>query len=292
MGISGMIGHKMFQVLNKNFPQAVFATTRTHQKELSEILSIESPKLFDLELTNQNQIQAVLEKVKPSVVINCTGITIRKLKTETPETVYAVNSVAPKIISFWCEQNNAKYIHFSTDCVFDGAKGSYSETDCPTATDLYGRSKYLGEIQSPSSLILRVPVIGRELFSKTELLEWFLSQKNKKISGYSEVYYSGMTTTRLAEEVTHLIKNFPELRGLYHISTEKISKYDLLVQLNQVFKNQTEITKDSSRKSDKSLACDKYMAKTKFTKPSWKQMLPEIYNENDFYERAQNVLSR
>ena len=288
-----MIGHKVFQILNKNFPDCVVATTRTHKKELVEILSAKDTQIFEgLDLVNQNQIHELLDKVKPTIVINCAGITIRKLQTVSPETTYLVNSVAPKIISFWCEQNKAKYIHFSTDCVFDGLKGNYSENDCPTATDLYGRSKYLGEVQTSTSLILRVPVIGRELFSKTELLEWFISQKNKKISGYAEVFYSGMTTNRLAEEIVHILKTFPNLNGLYQISTEKISKFELLSQLNEVLKNNTEISKDASKKSDKSLKCDKYIGRTKFIKPLWKQMLIEQSNENEFYERAKNVLSR
>ncbi len=284
IGASGMLGHKMFQVLSSEFNNNVYGTIRRSKNELLNFDFM--PRYHYIEnadVENTEDILAAIDQVSPQVIINCAGVTLRKSDNSSLEKNYSINSYLPKVLSLWCENNKCKLIHFSTDCVFDGSKGNYVENDFPTATDVYGRSKYLGEVSHPNVLTLRLSIIGREIFNKSELLEWFLSQKNKKISGYSEVYYTGVTTHFLAHEVLRIIKEHPDLFGLYHIASEKISKFELLQLANQIFDNQTLIADDKSTKSDKSLCCDKYIQKTNFIKPSWTSMLLDLKNDPTGY---------
>lgn len=288
LGVTGMLGHKMLQTLEKAFPGQVYGFMRGSKARLIPFNLVSADHLIEnVDVENTSSLIKALNSLKPQYVINCTGITIRKLERDSIQKNFAINSVVPQILSFWCNQNQAKLIHFSTDCVFNGERGNYSESDMPDAEDVYGRSKYLGETpHHPSALTIRLSIVGRELFGKTELIEWFLSQRNKTISGYSEVYYSGVTTNFASREVVRIIQKFPNLSGLYQVSSEKISKYDLLVIANKVFKANVEIKNDASKKSDKSLNCDLYIKATQFTKPRWQDMLTELAEDTAHYEKV------
>ncbi len=276
IGATGMLGHKMLQILGHEFPQRVYGTLRGSKTKLEKFNFVPGPHLFEnVDIEKLDDVISLLSKLKPTFIINCTGITLRKVENADVEKNYFINAFFPRTIDLWCQSNDAKLIHFSTDCVFDGKKGNYLEKDLPTARDVYGMSKFLGEV-TEASLTLRLSIVGREIFGKTELIEWFLSQKNKTVSGFSEVYYSGVTTNFVAQEVIRLIKNYPNLCGLYHIASNRISKYELLTLANRIFQNQTEIIKDATKHSDKSLNCDKYVQATKFQKPDWEQMLQSL----------------
>ena len=284
IGATGMLGHKMLQVLSSDFENSVYGTIRKNKNEILKFDFIPNYNYIEnVDIENIENILSTLDRIRPQVIINCTGVTLRKTDNSSLEKNYSVNAYFPKILSLWCENNRSKLIHFSTDCVFDGSKGNYTESDYPTANDIYGRSKFLGEISHPNVLTLRLSIIGREIFNQSELLEWFLSQKNKKISGYSDVFYTGVTTNFLATEVVRIIKKFPELYGLYHLGSEKISKFELLQMANKIFDNQTLIFEDKSKKSDKSLCCDKYIKKTNFIKPNWVSMLQDLKNDTTSY---------
>lgn len=286
IGATGMLGHKMLQILGKAFPKKVYGTVRGSKDRLASYQFVAADHLIEnRDVENSEAVIETLNQVKPQYVINCVGVTLRKADHDSVQKNYTLNAVLPHVLSFWCHQNQAKLIHFSTDCVFDGAKGNYSESDLPNASDVYGRSKFLGETHHhPSALTLRLSIAGRELFGKTELLEWFLAQKNKSIHGFSEVYYSGVTTNFIAQEVVRLIQNYPLLSGVFQVSSEKISKYELLLLANQIFDTKAEIQKDPSKKSDKSLNCDKYITMTKFIKPRWEDMLKEVAQDSVDYD--------
>ncbi len=279
-GISGMLGHKVWEVLNSEFPNAVYGTVRKSKSELSSFPVFNSTRIVEnVDIQNTRRVINVLDEISPDVIVNCTGVTLRKEDNSNVTKNMEVNGLFPRLVSMWARNNNSRFIHFSTDCVFDGKAGNYVETDYPTASDTYGVCKYLGEVAETNSLTLRVSIVGRELFNKTELVEWFLAQKGKTISGYSEVYYTGLTTNFLAREVVRLIKKFPALTGLYHISSEKISKYELLNLLNVAFDNNVKINSDSSKISDKSLNCEKYTIATGFERPSWRSMIQELISD-------------
>ncbi len=265
----------------------VFGTLRGKKSLITRFNLVPTENLIEeVDVDESEKFIQLLDKLRPNFVINCTGITIRNADHLNSEKNYRINSFFPRILSLWCQNNQARLITFSTDCVFDGTKGNYSEADFPTELSIYGQSKFLGEVTDENSLTLRVSVIGREIFGKTELLEWFLAHKNKIVQGYSEVFYSGLTTNFLAQEVVRIIKSYPTLSGRYQIACEKISKFELLSLVNKIFDNRTEIIKNSSKKADKSLNCDKYISMTKFVKPEWEVMLTEMRNDQFRYERV------
>ena len=281
LGGAGMLGHQIYLKTREAFGASnVALTLRKAQIQYEKFGIFNDAKVFDnLDILDFSNVLKILDQFKPQVVINCIGLTLRKKELADIEKCYSVNGVLPHKIAMWGQFNNCKIIHFSTDCVFDGSQGNYKETDVPTALDSYGQSKFLGEIQSPNSLTLRLSIVGRELEAKTELVEWFLSQKGKTIQGYSNAIYSGLTTNFVAHEVVKIIKNFPKLSGLYHLASEPISKFELLKIVNQVYSTKIEIIENSNYKSDKSLNSDRYSSATGFVKPKWQDLILQMKNE-------------
>jgi dTDP-4-dehydrorhamnose reductase len=188
--------------------------------------------------------------------------------------------VLPKKIDSWCKINQKRQIHFSTDCVFSGSKGDYKDLDNPDAKDNYGFTKGNGEVNSKHTLTLRSSMIGREIFNKTELLEWIIANKNNKIKGYNKAIYSGITTLWMSEIVLKILNDFPTLNGIYNISSKPISKFELITKINELFKLNLDIEKDSSFSSNKSLNSNKFFNETKFDKPNWDSMLLDLYNDS------------
>ena len=274
LGADGMIGHKMAQSLS-HFD--LYLNSRSHSNYLQEYFPNSTLSNFDF--LNQ-KIEDLLEKTSPDYIINALGITIRRGASDNEET-NILNSQLPKKINFWCKGNKKKQIHFSTDCVFSGDKGNYNDLDLPDAKDDYGKSKGEGEINSNSTLTIRSSMIGREIYNKTELLEWVISNKNKKIKGFDNAIYSGVTTLWMSKTVNEIIKNYPDLYGIYNISSPPISKYDLITKINTYFNLNIEIERDSSYYSNKSLNSDKFFSETNFKKPNWDEMLSDLYFDSD-----------
>jgi len=281
LGADGMIGHKMAQSLS-HFD--LYLNSRSKSNYLQEYFP--SSTLSNFDFLNQN-IEDLLEKTLPDYIINAVGITIRRGASYNKETNF-LNSQLPKKIDFWCKENQKKQIHFSTDCVFSGDKGNYNDLDLPDAKDNYGKSKGEGEINSNSTLTIRSSMIGREIYNKTELLEWVISNKNKKIKGFDNAIYSGVTTLWMSNTVNEIIKNNPDLFGIFNISSSPISKYDLITKINTYFNLNIEIERDSSYYSNKSLNSNRFFSETNFKKPNWDQMLNNLYLDS---EKNKNLYS-
>ena len=281
LGGDGMIGHKMAQSLI-NFD--LYLNSRSNSNYLKE--HFPNSTLSDVDFLNQN-IEELLNKILPDYIINAVGITIRRGASNNKKT-NLINSQLPNQIDFWCKENQKKQIHFSTDCVFSGDKGNYNDLDLHDAKDDYGKSKGEGEINSNSTLTIRSSMIGREIYNKTELLEWVISNKNNKIKGFENVIYSGVTTLWMSNTVNEIIKNYPDLNGIYNISSSPISKYDLITKINTYFNLNIEIERDSSYYSNKSLNSDRFFTKTNFKKPNWDEMLNDLYL---YSEKNKNLYS-
>jgi len=282
LGADGMIGHKMAQSLS-HFD--LYLNSRSNSNYLQEYFPNSTLSNFDF--LNQN-IEDLLEKTSPDYIINAVGITIRRGASDNKETDF-INSQLPIKIDFWCKENQKKQIHFSTDCVFSGEKGNYNDLDLPDAKDDYGKSKAEGEINSNSTLAIRSSMIGREIYNKTELLEWVISNKNKNIKGFDNAIYSGVTTLWMSNTVNEIIKNYPDLYGIYNISSPPISKYDLITKINIYFKLNIELERDSSYYSNKSLNSDRFFTETNFTKPNWDEMLNDLYLDSEKNKNLYNL---
>jgi dTDP-4-dehydrorhamnose reductase len=283
LGAGGMIGHKMFHFLTQAGLET-FATlhkSRDHYKKFSLFTNNNSTE--NLDILNSKQLFEVLEKLKPNVILNCIGITLRKPEIKDFSYSEKINSKFPHQLNEWCAKNSAYLIQFSTDCVFSGKEGPYSELSPKTATDTYGVTKAAGEVSGPNALTLRGSMIGRELEGKTELLEWALSQKNQSVRGFSKAIYSGVTTNVMAELVLQLLKQPERLTGLYQVSSKPISKLDLLRQLNDAYKLNMTITEDATFSTSKVLLSDKLSEKLGFYCPPWPDMIKNLTKDSFVY---------
>ena len=173
----------------------------------------------------------------------------------------------------------------STDCVFSGHKGNYSETDPSDAEDLYGKTKYLGEVDYPGCLTIRTSIIGRELETKHGLIEWFLSQEGKTVSGYKKAIFSGLTTIALSEIIAEIIVNHPSLSGVYQVASKPISKYDLLNIVKHTYDMKVRIDPDESIINNRSLNPEKFRKETNIKIPSWEYMIEEMYRDPTPYAK-------
>lgn len=282
LGADGMIGHKMAMKLYSPEIQLIL-NSRNNSDFLKSLFP--NAELTSSDFLNSN-IEDLLNKYTPNFVLNCAGITIRR-GVEKIQEAKKINSELPHKIDSWCGKKNKKLIHFSTDCVFSGKKGNYEDNDTPDAFQSYGLTKGKGEINSKNTLTIRSSMFGREIFNKTELLEWVLSQKNKNIKGFSNITYSGVTTDYMSNIMIQIIQTHPTLSGIYNVSSNPISKYDLILKINELYKLNIEIKEDDTLLSDKSLISDRFFKETTFKKPNWDKMLlglrKDIFNNSKIY---------
>lgn len=275
-----MIGHKMYQILSKfNYDTWVTLRNDLSTYNFSGIYNYE--KVIDnIDLADFNKLSGILNEIKPDIILNACGITIRRGVERIKSNTILLNSALPHFLNEWVSLNNKRLIHFSTDCVFSGKKGDYLDTDLKDAYDLYGSTKSLGEISdSQFAITLRGSMIGRELENKTELFEWFLKQKNSNIKGFSEVIYSGITTVKMAEIILTIINYHPNLTGIYNISSMPITKFGLLKLCNEYFNVNAKIEMDSSYYSNKNLISEKFFNIIGMKQPNWEDLIKQLKND-------------
>ena len=273
LGGDGMIGHKMVQVLGAQNHEIVISVREKRDLSLKSFSS--KSKVFFNDFLKEN-VFTFLDRVNPDVIINAIGITIRRGVNDHVSNSIYINSYFPHQLANWAGIHNKRLIHFSTDCVFSGSEGSYSEDANPNALDYYGKTKGLGEVFSKNALTLRSSMIGPELFNKTELFEWVINNKEKEINGFSRVIYSGVTTVYMARLVADLIKNHKDLSGIYNIASNPISKFELLHLINDNFDLGLVINKDQSIISNKTLDPSKIDNELGIKSSNWNELIIEL----------------
>lgn len=271
-----MLGHRMVRTLHPRF--ACWFSSRDRQ--LADLVCPGAAQIEDLDVTAWPAVERALDQVQPDVVVNCVGVTTRKLSAGQGVAEVEINSLLPRRLAGWCTASTRRLFHISTDCVFNGAQGSYQEDSPPDASDLYGRSKALGEVEGPGIVTLRGSIVGRELrLPGTELFEWCIAQRGKSIKGFRKVLYSGVTTNYLSHLIARLIEEQPDMSGLYHVAGEPISKFDLLAKLNRALCLDIDIAADDGYVSDKTLRSDKLQALIGTPPPGWDAMLQQMTAE-------------
>ena len=275
-----MLGHKAFELLNLNDKNEVFGTLR-NEKDIKKYFSESknSRNIFSgIDALNLNTVLALIDKLSPDIVLNCIGIIKQLKESHNALLSIEVNSLFPHKLAAHLEGSKTRLIHISTDCVFSGEKGNYIESDYSDAKDLYGKTKYLGELVNYSNCVtLRTSIIGPELKTKLSLLEWFLSQ-NVSVNGYINAIYSGLTTTELIKVIDTYIIPQNNQNGLYHISSEPISKHDLLAKIAREFKFDIIIHRTETFFNNKSLNSQKFTKDFGYQKKSWNKMIREMKN--------------
>jgi len=286
LGVSGMLGSTMFQVMSQASQFEVYGTARSfkikkyfHNEPAERIIT-------DVDLGYPDTIVDLFAKVRPNAVINCIGLV--KQLSHSNSTLFAlpINSLLPHKLAKYCELIGSRLIHISTDCVFSGLKGNYKEDDEPDAQDLYGRSKLLGEVYYPHTVTLRTSIIGHELNSSHSLIGWFISQRSG-IKGYRHAIFSGLPTCELSKIIRDIVLLKPELSGLYHVAAKPISKYDLLNLVNLEYNKGLEIYPDDNIKIDRSLDGSRFHKATGYIAPTWPHMIAQM--RTTFREGNENV---
>jgi len=282
-GGNGMLGHKLVQRLGDKFD--VWCTLR------ERFIAVAGFGLFDpgrtverVDVTDVDSVRRALESAHPDVVINAVGLIKQVPVSKDVLQLSAVNSVFPKNLALLGGQYGFRLVSISTDCVFSGSRGMYGESDICDADDLYGISKFLGEVTEGNCLTLRTSIIARELETKHSIVEWFLSNRGRSVKGYREAIYTGFTTLAFAEILSNVIENHPDLRGLYHVSSEPITKFDLLHLLNKHFDANVDIEPDNEYSIDRSLDSALFRQTTGFVPRSWDEMVAAMAADQTPYD--------
>lgn len=236
-------------------------------------------------------LEFALDRVAPTAVINCVGLVKQVPAGQDAMRVISVNALLPHRLEALCRERDVRLVHISTDCVFSGDRGLYREDDTADARDLYGRSKLLGEVQGARSLTVRTSIIGRELSSSHGLLEWFLSQRGPSVPGFTRAIFSGFPTTSLARIIASIVRDHRELSGLYHISSDPISKYDLLLLLRDAYGTPVQVQPSGDIEIDRSLLSDRFQAATGCTPGPWPALVAEMASDPTPYEQWRKVHS-
>jgi dTDP-4-dehydrorhamnose reductase len=280
-----MLGHQLWKRLRVRLPDT-WTTLRGLASDYLRASLFDSDRvIYNTPLLDPHVLEETLNHINPEIIINCIAVTKRHIPDLSNSVAIAnairLNAEMPHQIAAWANQRRARVIHFSTDCVFDGSKGGYTESDPFTAQDVYGLSKAMGELGANEGrcLTLRSSFIGLELFQKTELLSWFLCQKGKSILGYRQAIFSGVTTWVMADLVVDLIEKFCDLNGLYQVSSQPISKYELLCQMREIFDIEVRIEPEDHFICKRDLNGSRFSEITGFKAPPWDEMLNGIKKE-------------
>jgi dTDP-4-dehydrorhamnose reductase len=287
LGGDGMLGHKLLQTLEPRFDGVVCTVRESLQNPFYRGIPLfnEDNTIDEVDVTDLDGLAELIVDIKPEVVVNCVGVIKQRPDAKDPVACIAVNSLLPHLLAEWCLDWRGRVIHFSTDCVFSGRRGGYHEDDESDATDLYGRTKFLGEISGKNALTLRTSIIGRELKHFQSLLEWYLAACGKTVQGYTRAIYSGVTTPHLAGLVAEIIENHPRLTGLYHVASQPISKHDLLAVLRDAYNLDVTIEPDDNFVCDRSFSGDKLREAIGYQCPPWRELAAELAADTTAYDR-------
>lgn len=280
LGSTGLLGSTILKYFSIKSNFKCFGTIRK-SSDKKKLKYINKVKLYKVDFDKSRSLRKVFSMIKPNLVINCIGVVKQVLNNNMNSEIIRVNSFLPHYLSELVNENNEiRFIHFSTDCVFSGLKGRYLESDVTDAKDIYGVSKMLGEVDKSNNLTLRTSIIGQELKTNYSLLNWFLSQK-KQIKGYKNAIFSGLTAPEIARVIHNYVIPNKKIRGIYHLSGKPISKYDLLYILKKIYKKKIKIVPDLKIKINRSLNSNLFQKATGYKPPTWNKLIDEMY---EFYK--------
>ena len=277
LGASGMLGNAVFRVLSEKKDWQVYGTLRSASSKRFFQATIVEHLLVGIDVEQYDSLIKAFVLSQPDVVINCIGLVKQLAEADDPLQAIPINTLLPHRLARLCEFSGARLVHMSTDCVFSGDTGGYCESDASDATDLYGKSKFLGEVNYPHAITLRTSIIGHELQSAHGLVDWFLSQQDS-CKGYSRAIFSGVPTVVLAKIIRDVVIPRPELCGVYHVAATPISKLNLLKLVAQVYGKSIEVIPDDRLAIDRSLNAERFSEATGYITPEWQEMIKLMYS--------------
>lgn len=274
LGGGGLIGSSMYRILKKNDSLLVKATFRA--SPLNNFENKNTDLIYNIDISDMSVLRGIFSAFRPDAVINCVGITKHAAELDNKANLVFLNSVLPHSLLNLSQIFQFKLIHISTDCVFAGTHGNYDELACPDASDIYGRSKTLGEVSNENAVTIRTSTIGHEVNTKYGLLEWFLNQR-VSCFGYRNAIFSGLPTIELAQIVNDYFLPNSNLSGLYHVSSQPITKHNFLSLVSEIYEHEIKIIPHDKLVIDRSLNCKKFLNATGYRQKDWKQQIKEMY---------------
>ena len=279
LGASGMLGSAVFRGLSASDSLSVFGTVRSIRGLDSFDKTMKDRLVSGIDVLDSDSLIELFRQLNPDIVVNCVGLVKQLSSAKDPLSTLPVNAMLPHRLSKICALAKVRLIHISTDCVFSGRKGMYLESDISDAEDLYGKSKFIGEvIDQKHAVTLRTSIIGHELNSQSSLIDWFLSQ-TAPVKGYSRAIFSGVPTVELTRIILEYVIPNPELYGLYHVSAEPIDKYSLLKLVAGVYQKAIEIEPNDELVIDRSLNSDRFRSATGYIPPSWPALIEKMHSQ-------------
>ncbi len=278
LGGDGMLGHRLMLDLSRTHEVQV-----TLRRDLNDYachgLYTADNSHTGIDASNAWHVIDVIGQAGPDVVVNAIGIIKQRKASSDMVRSLEINALLPHRLAIACRAAGARLIHVSTDCVFAGDRGGYREEDRADATDVYGRTKYLGEVTGPGCVTLRTSIIGLELRRRHSLIEWYLAQTGR-IRGFTGAIFNGLTTMEFSRVTRMLIERFTDLSGVYQVCSEPISKYELLRRLTDMLgRTDVDVVPDHDFKCDRSLKGNLFEQATGYTAPTWSLMLDELAHE-------------
>ncbi len=276
LGVTGMLGNAMFRYLSSQPSLTVFGALR-RAAGVKHFAPEQSQKLISgWEAENLDSTIRLFNQVRPEVVINCVGLVKQLAESDDPLQTIPINSMLPHRLALLAEAVGARLIHISTDCVFLGTRGMYTEEDTPDAKDLYGRTKLLGEVTQSPNLTLRTSIIGHELDGHRSLIGWFLAQHGP-VKGFRKAIFSGLPTVELSRVIADYVLPNPNLNGLFHVAAQPIDKYSLLKLIGDTYEKSVELIPEDDFKIDRSLNPTKFKNATGYESPDWQELIRRMH---------------
>ena len=276
LGVSGMLGSAIFKFFESS-NNILFGTTRSSSIKTFFDYEVQKKIISGIDVLDHDVVINMFRDIKPDVVINCVGLIKQLSNANDPLVALPLNAMFPHRLARLCALQGSRLIHISTDCVFSGEKGMYLESDESDAKDLYGKSKYIGELHDYSHCVtLRTSIIGHELNSNASLVDWFLSQEGQ-VKGFQKAVFSGVPTVELARVIKDFVLLNPKLSGLYHVSAAPIDKFLLLTLVKEVYGKDIEIVPDSEVVIDRSLDSTKFQTETGYRPKPWPELIQYMY---------------
>lgn len=276
LGASGMLGNAVLRLFAQSPGYQIFGSVRSSGALRLLPKGLHTNLITGVDAENSDSLVSLFASVHPDVVINCIGLVKQLAETDDPLAAIPINALLPHRLARLCEVANARLVHMSTDCIFSGEKGMYTEADASDAKDLYGRSKYLGEVDYPNAITLRTSIIGHELDGARSLVGWFLAQEGR-VKGFKRAIFSGLPTVEMARIIRDHVIPHPELHGLYHVSAKPINKYDLLNLVAQIYGKTIEIIPDDKFAIDRSLDSHRFRLATGYDAPEWPILIKRMH---------------
>jgi dTDP-4-dehydrorhamnose reductase len=278
LGGNGMVGHYLLSGLQKRHD--VKATFKQPWPSYTNLKGLDAKDTFiGCDVRHFQHVEKIMQEFIPDAVINAIGVTKQLVDKRGLEDTIDINALFPHRLANLCETHVSRLIQLSSDCIFSGAKGAYTEDDISDAKDVYGCTKFLGEVDADHVVTLRKSTIGLELTGAHGLVEWFLSQTGE-IKGFNNAIYSGLITEELVRVIELILLDIPSMSGIWNVAGPPISKYHLLTQLQEeIQKNDVVITRDETFFCDRSLDGSRFERETGYTPPDWSKMIQTLGHE-------------